>query len=106
MKNIIIHPQDPTILFLSQIYAPLSNKTVIKGGVTRSELSKLIETHDRIIMLGHGTPDGLISVGQFPDAGFHIIDESMVEVLKNNTNNIYIWCHADLFVQRHDLSGL
>jgi hypothetical protein len=32
-------------------------------------------------MLGHGTPYGLVSVGQFPNAEFCIIDGSMVDVL-------------------------
>jgi len=50
---------------LSQICAPLRNKTVIDGGVTKSELRELIEFHDRVIMLGHGSPNGLMSVGQF-----------------------------------------
>jgi hypothetical protein len=106
MKNLIIHPKDHTTNFLSQIYTPLSNKTVINGGVTKYELRKLIEIHDRVIMLGHGSPYGLMSVGQFPEAGFHIVDESMVELLKEKPDNIFIWCHADQFVQRHGLSGL
>ena len=104
--NLIVHPKEPTTQFLSHIYAPLQNKTVIDGGVTKSELRELIEIHDRVIMLGHGSPNGLMSVGQFPGAGFHIVDESMVELLKNKTNNINIWCHADQFVQKHGLSGL
>jgi hypothetical protein len=62
--------------------------------------------HNRVIMLGHGTPNGLMSVGQFPDVGFHIVDESMVYYLKNKTANIYLWCNADLFVRRYGLSGL
>jgi hypothetical protein len=106
MTNLIIHPKDYTTRFLSQIYAPLSNKTVIDGGVTKSELRKLIEIHDKVIMLGHGTPNDLMSVGQFPEAEFCIIDDSMVDALMNKTNNIYIWCHADQFVQRHGLTGL
>jgi hypothetical protein len=106
MKNLIIHPKDPTTSFLSPIYAPLSNKTVIDGGVTKSDLRELIEVHDRVIMLGHGTPNGLMSVGQFPEAGFNIVDESMVELLKNKMDNIYIWCNADQFVYRNNLSGL
>lgn len=57
-------------------------------------------------MLGHGSPKGLLSAGQFPDAGLHIIDESMVEILKKKPDNIYIWCHADQFVKRNGLSGL
>lgn len=60
MKNLIIHPEDPTTDFLSQIYAPLINKTVIKGGITKSELRELIESHDRILMFSHGSQSGLL----------------------------------------------
>lgn len=67
---------------------------------------KLIESHDRVLMLGHGSPWGLLSTGQFPDAGLFIIDESMVLPLQNKTNSVFIWCNADQFVQRHGLSGL
>ena len=89
MKNHVIHPKDPSTDFLSPIYALLKNKTVIDGGVCiNSELRKLIENHDRVIMLGHGTPNGLMSFGQFPEAGFHIVDESMTDLLKSKTNNI------------------
>ena len=105
MKNLIIHPEDPTTTFLSQIYAPLTNKTVIRGGIPKSEIPKLIESHDRVLMLGHGSPYGLLNAGQFPDAGSYIIDDSMVSALRNKTNSLFIWCHADQFVQRHGLSG-
>jgi hypothetical protein len=90
MKNLIIHPEDYTTQFLSQIYALLSNRTVIDGGVTKSELRKLIICHNRVSMLGHGTPDGLMSVCQFPEAGFHIVDDSMAVLLRNKTTGIYI----------------
>jgi len=106
MKTLIIHPEDPTTDFLSQIYAPLVRKTVVKGGINKSKLRELIESHNRILMLGHGSPYGLLSQGQFPDAGFYIIDESMVPALKNKTSSIFIWCYAGQFVQRHGLAGL
>ena len=72
MKTLIIHPEDPTTEFLSQIYARLTNKTVITGDISKSEVPKLIESHDRVLMLGHGSPYGLLSIDMFPDAGFHI----------------------------------
>jgi hypothetical protein len=105
MKNLIIHPEDPTTTFLSQIYAQLTHKTIIRGGISKSEIPKLIESHDRVLMLGHGSPYGLLNSGQFPDAGSYIIAYSMVLSLRNKTNNVFIWCHADQFVQRHGLSG-
>jgi hypothetical protein len=106
MKDLIIHPEDSTTTFLSQIYAQLTNKTIIRGGISKSEIPKLIESHDRVLMIGHGSPYGLLSQGQFPDAGLLIIDDSMALPLKNKRDNIYIWCHADLFVKRHRLTGL
>ena len=106
MKTLIIHPKDPTTSFLSQIYAPLKNKTVVRGGIIKSELRELIESHDRVLCLGHGSPYGLLNPDQFPDAGFYIVDESMVSALKNKSDSIFIWCYADQFVQRHGLEGL
>ena len=106
MKNLIIHPEDHTTTLLSQIYATLTNKTIIRGGISKPELLKLIESHDRVIMLGHGSPYGLLNRGQFPDAGFYIIDDSMVLPLKNKISSVFIWCNADQFVQRHGLAGV
>lgn len=106
MKCLVIHPEDQTTTFLRPIYAPLKNKTVISGDISKSELQGLIDAHEQVIMLGHGSPMGLLSVGRFPDTGPYIIDDSMVNSLKRKTNTIYIWCNADQFVQRHGLSGL
>jgi hypothetical protein len=105
MKNLIIPPKDPSTSFLSQIYAPLKNKTVITGGITQTELRKLIKSHDRILMMGHGNGSGLMSVGQFPGE-YSIIDYSMVGELCEKENSIYIWCDADFFLWLHNLNGL
>jgi hypothetical protein len=59
-----------------------------------------------VLLLGHGSLYGLLNLGQFPDTGSYIIDESMVLLLKNKTNSVFIWCNADQFVQRHGLTGL
>lgn len=106
MKTLVIHPKDPTTTFLSRVYARLKDKTVIRGGINKSDFQKLIESHDRVIMLGHGSPYGLLNRGQFFEAGLYVIDESMVTSLKNKSNSIFIWCYADQFVRRHGLSGL
>lgn len=105
MTTLIIHPSDPTTKFLTGIYANLTNKTVITGGITKAELQNYIDIHDRVFMLGHGSPMGLLSVNQFPDCGSYIIDGSMVESLRNKTNNIFVWCDADQFVHQHSLQG-
>ena len=106
MKCLVIHPQDETTTFLKPIYAYLKNKTVITGAISKSELRKLIDVHHQVIMLGHGSPMGLFSLGRFPEAKINIIDDSMVNSLRCKTNSVFIWCHADQFVQRNGLSGL
>jgi len=106
MKNLIIHPKDYSTSFLASIYANLEDKTVITGGISKSELRVLIEIHDRIIMLGHGHMDGLLNPGQFSRAGLFIVDDSMAPILRNKSRSIYIWCHADQYVRKHGLSGL
>jgi hypothetical protein len=49
-------------------------------------------------MLGHDTPLGLHSIGQFPNSGAYIIDYSYSDLLSIKHENIFIWCHADQFV--------
>jgi len=106
MKNLVIHPKDHTTEFLSPIYANIEDKTVVTGGITKSELRVLIEIHDRILILGHGFQYGLVNPGQFPGAGLFIIDDSMAPILREKSSGIYIWCHADHYVRTHGLSGI
>jgi hypothetical protein len=81
MKTLIIHPKDPTTRFLCGIYDTIPNKTVIDSGITKDHLRKHIQDHDRILMMGHGSPAGLFGVGQFNTEDIYIIDDSMVELL-------------------------
>ena len=107
MKTLVIHPKDPTTDFLKPIYQALPDTTVVEGGVFKDEIIDLILQHDRVIMLGHGTPSGLLAVGRFPGdpPPWNIIDHTMVPYLRQ-TENIFIWCNADQFVKHHKLNGL
>lgn len=106
MKTLIIHPEDQTTDFLMPIYANIQDKTVVQGGVSKTELRELIEIPDRVIMLGHGAPYGLLNPGRFSGAGLFIVDGSMVSLLKSMGNNIYVWCYEDKFLTSYKLSGL
>ena len=64
MKTLVIHPKDKTTDFLKSIYHG-RGFTVITGGCTKEDVAKAIDEHDHIIMMGHGTPQGLLAVGQF-----------------------------------------
>jgi len=105
MKTLIIHPEDPSTSFLDIVYSGVPNKTLITGGVNKDELLEMIGCHDRIMMMGHGSPWGLFSVGKFKNSGNYIIDNSMIWLLSQKKDNVYIWCNADQFVKRHELGG-
>jgi len=104
MKILVIHPQDPSTNFLKPIYADINEATVVTGGVSKKQVKELIKQHDRIIMLGHGSPSGLFSVGQFYESMGMIIDYNMVPLLKDK-ECIYIWCNANVFVNKYNLKG-
>jgi len=104
MKNLIIHPADASTDFLKPIYANISDAIILNGGATKDQVKELMVQHDRIIMLGHGSPFGLFSVGQFAGNNGYIVDSTMVDVLKN-VECISIWCNADQFMNRNELYG-
>jgi hypothetical protein len=102
-STLVIHPDDRSTDFLKYIYQDLPNTTVVTGGKNQDEIINMIQTHDRIVMLGHGTPQGLMSVGQFPNRGYVINSE--VAPYLTNTENIFVWCYASDFVSRYNLGG-
>lgn len=105
-KTLIIHPKDESTDFLKVIYEGMKDIIVITGeGVTQHELKSIIPDYDRVMIMGHGSPYGLLTAGGFVGYRGHIIDESFVKVLSNNPNNVYIWCNADVFVNRFKLQG-
>lgn len=101
-KTLVIHPKDNSTDFLSVIYKDISICKVITSG-TKVEVDEEIKKHDRIIMLGHGTPHGLMSVGQFGNINY-IVDRTTVELLRDK-ECIFIWCNANMFVEYHQLKG-
>lgn len=105
MKTLVIHPHDPTTDFLKPVYDHVPDRTVTTGGITREELGALIDCHDRIMMMEHGSPAGLLAVRQFPGAGLFIVDHRLVPVLEKKKNSIFIWCNADHFVEYYELDG-
>jgi len=109
MRTLVIHPKDSSTDFLIPIYMNLKSfpdfddVTIIRGG-TKDEVDEQIQLHDRIMMMGHGSPQGLFAVGQFGMQGM-IIGHSTVPLLENK-ECIFIWCNADKFVERYNLKGL
>jgi hypothetical protein len=105
MKTLIVHPKDDSTTFLDIVYAPIENKTVVTGGISKTELIKLIEEHDRVMMMGHGSPGGLFNIGRFTGSGAYVIDSTIVPYLIEKKDNVFIWCNADRFVDFWGLEG-
>ena len=67
MNTLIIHPEDPSTSFLNIVYKDIPNKTLVTGGISKQEVMELIKEHDRIMMMGHGSPVGLFGIEKFND---------------------------------------
>jgi hypothetical protein len=104
MKNLVIHPTDSSTDFLSPIYANITDATIMNSGIGRGQLAQAISEHERIIMMGHGSPFGLFSVGRFISPNGYVIDSTMVPLLRDK-ECIAIWCNADQFMNKHQLNG-
>jgi len=99
MKTLVIHPDDSSTKFLSQIYEgrdfTIENRHGKNHDYTRKEFIQQIKDHDRIIMMGHGYPGGLF---------MSFIDPTVVYLLREK-ECICIWCNADQFVNKYGLKG-
>lgn len=102
-RILVIHPADRSTRFLDLVYQNLDS-TVVTGNVERPQLRDLIEQADQVIMLGHGSSQGLYSVGQFPTYQY-VVDSELVSQLRERENSLYIWCYAAEFVRQHQLCG-
>ena len=104
MKTLIIHPQDSSTDFLKPIYTNIKRKTVLSKNVSRDKLLAAVRSQDTIIMLGHGSSNGLFNVSGI-GKGMLVVGESLVEELRGK-QLIAIWCNANLFIERHSLPAL
>lgn len=99
MTTLVLHPEDKTTDFLKAIYKDTSF-TIINDERSEEQINLQLATHERVIFLGHGSPDGLFGWGGM---AFH---SGMIESLKLSSENIFIWCHADEFCLKNKVPGL
>ena len=103
-KVLVIHPDDRSTDMLKAVYEGKGYDVITDGGIPQEELIKAIEEHDTIIMLGHGTPYGLLAVDR--KIGFigYLIHDGHADLLK--TKKTYsMWCHSDAYFERHGMRG-
>lgn len=99
MKTLVIHPKDPTTDFLCDIYSD-KNWTIINKHISKSDLRKQINSHDRIVMLGHGSEHGLFDLYNKR----FVIDSKWVDMLRKK-ECVCIWCNANIFFEKYKLTG-
>lgn len=98
-KVLVLHPDDRSTDFLKSIYKNIKCTVITEFDGNIGALIKKAKNHDRIIMLGHGTPWGLLGFGWLFN------DEEFVGILREKSNNVYIWCNADKYVRPRALKG-
>jgi 23S rRNA U2552 (ribose-2'-O)-methylase RlmE/FtsJ len=113
--DLVVHPDDRTTDFLDPCYADLSAR-VLTSQRDMFNLRENMRQHERIIMMGHGSPGGLM----MPVGTIYGVDEVDGELKKYSTYNlgasfvdilktkpiVAVWCNADKFVVPHDLHGI
>jgi hypothetical protein len=99
MKTLVIHPNDPTTSFLDVVYNE-TDWTIFNDNKVHNQekFTELITSHDRIIMMGHGTPDGLLG------NRCYIIDDRHSSLLKDK-EVVCMWCNAHAFFCHYGLKG-
>lgn len=103
----IIHANDPTTKFLSQLYEAREDVSAhIDESSTNAHVRNAIRRDSTIMMLGHGNEHGLFSKpdkkGKYDRL---LVTDSHVQFLRGKTC-IGIWCHADQFATNYGLHGL
>lgn len=105
MNILVIHPQDKSTDFLKTIYENLENVTLVRGGYTPYAINQMIKSHDQVMMMGHGSPHGLFTMGQFPGSLGYVINDDHAELLAEKDNSVFVWCNADQYVKYNELKG-
>lgn len=98
MKTLVLHPKDLSTDFLSKIYIDKDWNIITNINISKKDLIINIKNNDRIIMLGHGTSEGLL-------AGERLIIDSNLVYLLRNKECICIWCYAKNFFDKYKLKG-
>lgn len=111
--TLVIHPKDETTDCLSVIYEGRGWDVIRDYNTPKKEIKKQIKCHKKIVMLGHGTPGGLLAGGEvrgwddkltFSRFTHFIVDDEIAPLLRNR-ETYSIWCHSDEFFRYHNLKG-
>lgn len=97
---LVIHPDDPSTEPLKKVYEGTNWMVINSPFASQEYIEHEVKQHENIIIMGHGTPFGLLN----PMGGGYLVDSRMVNSLKGK-NVIGIWCNANKFFEKFGLDG-
>jgi len=110
---LLIHPDDRTTDFLKPTYSDL-DATVLTKPDEFFNLAETMKRHNRIIMMGHGSPNGLFMPriegveegknGELFEYSDYSINDTYADILREK-RTVCVWCNADRYVVPNDLHG-
>lgn len=101
-RTLVLHPYDESTQFLRAAYAGIDDICLVTdfSCIGDEEVKDMIRNYDRIIMLGHGTETGLYD----RTLKKYVVHSGMASALEGK-NCLFIWCNANIFKERYDLTG-
>ena len=108
---LVVHPKDITTSVLTSLYKGTDSK-VVDQTASKREIEHMLHhcsQRERIMLLGHGSENGLFSRtdDNVPEFDRIIVGHPHAYHLRHHGPNIIgIWCHADKFARKEGLHGL
>lgn len=101
-KVLVVHPYDETTKELEAVYAGKDVDVLHRKDLTDIDVRAVLEhgKYERIILLGHGSEQGLYNRKNWEFVFDHDIYRNCV--VPNNIEVIAIWCHANIFFMKDD----
>lgn len=96
---IVVHPKDPSTKFLHLMYEDIGGVLFFDSISQREQILEAIRNAPKdeyILLLGHGTPHGLLG-------GF--IGDEDAELLRDRPNLVGVWCYASSYAYKYGLKG-
>lgn len=103
-STLVIHPKDSTTDCLQVIYQNRDWNVIRDPNTSSKVVEEAIKAHDRIIMLGHGGPRGLLAAYGGSRFGRYIVDDNSALFL-HPKETYSIWCNSDIYFDLHRMKG-
>ena len=98
METFVLCPDDRSTDFLHEIFRDKGYTVVTRWNISEHALMAMIEAHQRILFLGHGSKYGLIGFSSI------FMNPKFIKLLQTK-ECVCIWCNADQYVIPNNIKG-